>query len=137
MKVNPYLLFDGQCEQAFKFYEDVLGGKIEAMIRFDEMQESGDYPPESAKKIMHVSLRFGDNVLMGSDDPSPNFQKAQGMSVALHTETPADAEGIFAALSRDATTMIMPIGETSWALRFGMFVDRFGTPWMINCSKPM
>ncbi len=137
MKINPYLLFDGQCEQAFKFYEDVLGGKIEAMIRFDEMQESGDYPPESAKKIMHVSLRFGDNVLMGSDDPSPAFQKAQGMSVALHTDTPAEAESIFAALSKDATTVIMPIGETSWAQRFGMFVDRFGTPWMINCSKPM
>jgi PhnB protein len=135
VKINAYLNFDGRCEEAFKFYESVLGGKIEAMIRFDEMPENGHYPPESAKHIMHTYLKIGDNVLMGSDAPPPYFTKAQGMAVALNTETPAEAENLFAALSKDAETMTLPITETSWAHRFAMFVDRFGTPWMINCPK--
>jgi PhnB protein len=135
VKINPYLNFNGQCEEAFKFYESVLGGKIEAMIRFDEMHENGDFPPELAKNIMHMSLKFGDNVLMGSDAPPPYFAKAQGLAVALHTETPAEAEKLFAALSKDAENITLPITETSWSQRFAMFVDRFGTPWMINCPK--
>jgi PhnB protein len=135
VKINPYLNFDGQCEEAFKFYESVLGGKIEAMIRFDEMPESGNFPPESAKNIMHMSLRVGDNILMGSDVPPHYFKKAQGITVSINTETPDEAEKLFAALSKDAETIILPISETSWAQRFAMFVDRFGTPWMINCPK--
>jgi PhnB protein len=135
VRINPYLNFDGQCEEAFKFYESVLGGKIEAMIRFDEMPENGNYPPESAKHIMHTSMKVGDNVLMGSDAPPPYFKKAEGTSVAINTETPAEAEKLFAALSKDAENIILPITETSWAQRFAMFVDRFGIPWMINCPK--
>lgn len=137
MKINAYLTFDGQCEQAFKFYENVLGGKIEAIIRFSEMPEGGDMPAESANNVMHALLTIGDNVLMGSDAPSPHFQKAQGVSVAINVDTPEEAERLFADLSKDATTMILPLTETSWAQRFAMFVDRFGTPWFLNCPKPM
>jgi PhnB protein len=137
MKINAYLTFDGQCEQAFKFYENVLGGKIEAIIRFGEMPEGGDMPAESANNVMHALLTIGENVLMGSDAPAPHFQKAQGVSVAINVDTPEEAERLFADLSKDATTMILPLTETSWAQRFAMFVDRFGTPWFLNCPKPM
>ena len=137
MKINAYLTFDGQCEQAFKFYENVLGGKIEAIIRFGEMPEGGGMPAESANNVMHALLTIGDNVLMGSDAPTPHFQKAQGVSVAINVDTPEEAERLFADLSKDATTMILPLSETSWAQRFAMFVDRFGTPWFLNCPKPM
>jgi PhnB protein len=137
VKINPYLNFDGQCEEAFKFYESVLGGKIEAMIRYDEMPESGNFPPQSAKHIMHTMLRIGDNMLMGSDAPSPYFKKAEGITVAINVDTPDEAEHLFHTLSKDAESVMMPLGETSWAQRFAMFVDRYGTPWMINCPKPM
>ncbi len=137
MKINAYLNFDGTCEQAFNFYAGVLGGKIEAMIRYDEMPEGGDWPKESAKNIMHTMMRIGDNVLMGSDAPQPYFKKAQGMTVAINVDTPEEAERIFAALSNDAESVMMPLGETSWAQRFSMFTDKYGTPWIVNCPKPM
>lgn len=137
MKINAYLNFDGKCEEAFKFYESVLGGKIEAIIRYDEMPEGGDFPPESAKNVMHALLTIGDNVLMGSDAPPPYFQKAQGMTVAINVDTPDEAKRLFADLSKDAEGVIMPLGETSWAQQFAMFTDRFGTPWIVNCAKPM
>ncbi|MGH7003464.1 MAG: VOC family protein [Alphaproteobacteria bacterium] len=135
MKINAYLNFNGQCEEAFKVYQTVLGGKIENIVRYDEMPESGDVSPETAKHIMHILLAVGDNILMGSDAPAPYFHKAQGMTVCINTDTTDEAERLFAALSEKAESVTLPIGETSWAQRFAMFVDRFGTPWMINCSK--
>jgi PhnB protein len=80
-------------------------------------------------------LVFGDNVLMASDAPPGRFEKMQGVSVTLGIEDPAEAERIFDALA-DGAMVIMPLGETFWALKFGMLTDRFGTPWMVNCEKP-
>jgi PhnB protein len=137
VKINAYLNFDGKCEEAFNFYAGVLGGEIVAMIRFDEMPEGNDMPKELAKNIMHATLHIGDNVLMASDAPPPYFQKAQGMTVAINVDTPAEAERIFSALSQDAQHVLMPLGETSWAQRFAMFTDKYGTPWIVNCPKPM
>ncbi|MBA8880729.1 VOC family protein [Phyllobacterium myrsinacearum] len=135
MKINAYLNFDGQCEEAFKFYEKVLNGKIQFMARFGEMPEGGQMPG-SENLIMHVHMTVGDNELMGSDAPPPYFEKAQGMHVSLHVDSAADADRIFAALA-EGGKVSAPIGETSWAIRFGMLVDRFGTPWIINFAKPM
>ena len=136
MRVNPYLTFNGNCEEAFKTYAKILGGKIEAMMPFEGTPSESYVPPEWKKKIMHACLTFGDNKLMASDGASDCSEKMQGISVALHAEEPVEAERLFNALS-EGGKVTMPLEETFWARKFGMLVDRFGTPWMINCSKPM
>ena len=134
MQLNPYLLFDGQCEAAFKCYEQLLGGKIVAMMRYEGSPMAQDVPPERRQKIMHARLVAGDQVLMGSDAPPDRYRPAQGFSVTLGVDEPAEAERIFAALAQNATVQA-PLQQTFWAIRFGMLVDRFGTPWMINCEQ--
>jgi PhnB protein len=91
-------------------------------------------PPEMRDKVMHVSLEAKGATLMGSDAPPDRFKPAQGFAVSVNVDTADEAERIFAALSEGATVG-MPIQETFWATRFGMLVDRFGTPWMVNCEK--
>ena len=136
MSMNAYLIFEGCCEDAFKFYEKVFGGKIEAIQTYGGTPAEEHVPPEWAQKIIHAKFVVGDGVLMGSDTPSGMFKPMQGMSVAYHVADPAEAERIFADLA-EGGSVTMPIEETFWAQRFGMVVDRFGTPWMINCEKPM
>lgn len=133
MKIQPYLNFDGQCAEAFRFYEEVLGGKIEGMTTHGDAPIADQVPPEWHKRIMHARLTVGDQVLMASDAPPEHYQKPQGLYVSLQIENPADADRIFHALAEGGTVQ-MPIDKTFWAQRFGMLVDRFGTPWMINCT---
>jgi PhnB protein len=135
MKMNPYLTFDGQCEEAFKFYADVLGGKIDAIMPFKGTPAEEHMPPESRNKVMHASLTFEGGVLMGTDAPPAYRKPVQGMSVSLHLTDPQEAERLFTALA-EGGTVTMPMEETFWALRFGAVTDRFGTPWMVNCDKP-
>jgi len=137
MKWNPYLTFGGNCAEAFKYYERVLGGKLVAMITHADMpaEAQAQTPPEWKNKIMHARLVLGDNVLMGSDAPPDHFQKPQGFDVSIQADDPKEAERIFAALA-DNGTVRMPIQETFWATRFGMLTDKFGIPWMINCDRP-
>lgn len=134
MQLNPYLNFNGQCEAAFKFYEHCLGGKIEAMVRFEDMPAAAGVSPEWRGKIMHAQLNAGGTALMGSDAPADRYRSPQGFSVSLQTNDPAEADRIFRALSENGTVS-MPIQETSWATRFGMLVDGYGIPWMVNCQK--
>ena len=134
MQLNPYLNFNGNCEEAFKFYEQVLKGKIESMMTHEGTPMEAKTPPEWRKKIMHARMTVGDQVLMASDAPPEHYQKPQGFSVSLNLNDAAEAERIFQALSEKGKVQ-MPIQETFWALRFGMAVDRFGTPWMVNCDK--
>ena len=134
MQLNPYLLFNGQCEAAFKFYEKCLRGKIDAMILHEGTPAADQVPAEWREKILHARLVVGDQVLMGSDAPPDRFQKPQGFSVSLGIKDPAEAERVFHALSESGTVR-MPIQKTFWAERFGMLVDRFGIPWMVNCEK--
>ena len=136
MDLNPYLFFDGNCEAAFKFYEKLLGGKIDAMMTHDGAPSADHVPPEWRSKIMHARLSVGDKVLMASDAPPGHFQQPQGFSVTLGLTDPAEAGRIFDGLAEGGTVR-MPLQETFWAVRFGMLVDRFGTPWMISCNKPM
>ena len=136
MQLNPYLMFDGQCEAAFKFYAKALGGKIVAMMPHEGSPMEEHVPAAWRKKIMHACLSIGDKMLMGSDAPPGQQEPMKGFSVTLSVEDAAEAERLFAALSPKATVR-MPIQETFWAVRFGMLVDQFGTPWMINCAKPM
>ena len=135
MQLNPYLVFNGNCEAAFKFYEKVLGGKIEAMLPHEGTPAAEHVPPEWRNKIMHARLSVGDKVLMGSDAPPDHYEAMKGFSVTLGIDRPADAERIFHA-SAEKGTVRLPIQQTFWAARFGMLVDQFGTPWMINCEQP-
>ena len=135
MQLNPYLVFNGNCEAAFRFYEKVLGGKIEAMLPHEGTPAAEHVPPEWRNKIMHARLRVGDKVLMGSDAPPDHYEAMKGFSVTLGIDRPAEAERIFHALAEKGTVRL-PIQKTFWAARFGMLVDQFGTPWMINCEQP-
>ena len=134
MQLNPYLSFKGDCEAAFKFYEKVIGGKLEAIFPFEGTPAGEHVPPEWRKKIMHAQLRIGNELLMGSDTEPNRYETPRGFSVTLNIQDPSQAEKVFNALSESASIK-MPIQETFWAARFGMLVDRYGIPWMVNCEK--
>jgi PhnB protein len=134
MQANPYLTFNGDCEAAFKFYEKSLGGKIAAMFTFEGTPAESEVPQDWRKKIMHATLDLGDQSLMGSDAPPGRYEKPQGISVSLNLSDPARAERVFQALA-DQGSVQMPLQETFWAARFGMVVDRYGIPWMVNCEQ--
>ena len=135
MQSNPYLSFSGQCETAFKFYEKALGGKMVYKMTYGETPMAKDTPPSMHNHIIHARLMVGSSVIMGSDTSPERYQKPQGIFMSLSIETPEEAERVFQALSEKGTVM-MPIAETFWAIRFGMLTDQFGVPWMVNCEKP-
>jgi PhnB protein len=134
MQLNPHLAFDGQCEAAFKFYEECLGGKIVTMLTYEDSPLAEQVPQAWRKKILHATLALGDFRLTGADAPPGQYQKPQGFSILLNVGDATDADRIFASLSRKGEVQ-MPLEETFWALRFGMPVDQFGIPWMIQCGK--
>ena len=134
MKLNSYLTFNGQCEAALKFYEQCLGGKIVAMVTHVGTPAEEQVPAEWRNKILHARLIVGDEVLMGSDAPPDRYEESKGFSVTVGIDDPTDAERIFDALAKNGTVK-MPIQKTFWAVRFGMLVDQFGIPWMVNCEQ--
>jgi PhnB protein len=133
MQLNPYLTFNGQCEAAFMFYERCLGGKIESMLTHAGTPAEQHVPPEWRNKILHARLSVGEQVLMGSDAPPDRYEQPKGFSVALQIKNQADAERIYHALAESGTVQ-MALQQTFWAVRFGMLVDKFGIPWMVNCE---
>jgi PhnB protein len=137
MNVNPYLVFDGTCREAFEFYAEILGGNIVAMMTRADMPSDQPAAPEHRDMIIHARLAIGDKLLMGSDAPADRFRPMQGFMVTLGIDDPAEAERVYNAFA-DGGTVNMPLTETFWARKFGMLTDRYGTPWMINCenSKP-
>jgi PhnB protein len=132
MQVNPYLFYNGNCEAAFKYYEKVLGGEIEAMLTHEGTPAAEQTPPEWQKKIIHAKISIDGEVLMASDAPPGNFHQPQGFSVSLTVEDPAEAERKFKALS-EGGSVNMPFGKTFFSKGFGMGTDQFGIPWMVNC----
>ncbi len=134
MQVNAYLIFNGQCEEAFRFYERCLGGKIDAMMTHAGSPMEGQVPAEWRSKILHARMTVDGQVLMASDAPPNRYEKPQGFAVSLGIEKMADAKRIFEALAEGGTVQ-MPLQKTFWAAGFGAVTDRFGTPWMINCEK--
>lgn len=135
MKINPYLSFDGTCEEAINTYAKILGGEIVAMMTYGDMPIESNVPAEWKKKIAHARLVIGDNVLMASDSAPERYKPMEGVSVTLNIPDPAEAERVFNALA-DGGNADMPLEETFWAIKFGVLVDRFGTRWMVNCEKP-
>ena len=134
MQLNPHLAFNGQCEAAFRFYEKCLGGKVVFMLSYADSPMAEQVPADWGKKILHATLGLGDQRLTGADVPPEWYKKPQGFSVSLNVSLAAEAERIFNALAENGTVQ-MPLQETFWALRFGMVVDQFGIPWMVNCGR--
>ncbi|MGJ5176668.1 VOC family protein [Bradyrhizobium oligotrophicum] len=129
--ICPYLTFNGNCEQALKHYADVLGAKVDMMMRYGEAPPEMPSAPEHKDRIMHVSFSISGDVIMASDAPPAYFRTPQGISVSLQIADPAEAEHKFKALL-EGGSITMPFGKTFWSKGFGMGVDRFGIPWMIN-----
>ena len=136
MQLNPYLTYDGNCEAALKYYQKVLGARIEAMFPFGEGPPEMQIPSDYRSKIMHAKVTIDGEVLMACDAPPGHFKASQGFSVALQVEDPADAERKFRALA-EGGTVTMPFGKTFFSRGFGMCVDQFGIPWMVNCPADM
>ena len=130
--LNPYLFYAGNCETAFKYYEKVLGGKIEFMMRADEGPADMKPEPGFEKKIMHARMSIGSNVLMASDAPPDHFHKPQGFAVSITVKDPAEAERKFNALC-EGGSVNMAFSKTFFSRGFGMCLDQFGIPWMVNC----
>ncbi|HEX5324532.1 MAG TPA: VOC family protein [Capsulimonadaceae bacterium] len=136
MKANTYLYFNGDCEAAFKFYEQALGAKVLVLMPYAGTPAEAHGPAEWKNKIIHGRLQLGDTVFYGSDGTPDNTSQPGGFSICLHGETPEDAERIYNAL-KEGGNVIMPIEETFFAHRFAMLKDKFGTPWMVICEKQM
>ncbi len=135
MQLYPNLTFDGQCEAAFKFYEECLRGRITFMLTYEDAPAEMQAPPHWKKKICHATFTHPEFMFSGLDALPGQYQKPQGFTLQCNLNDPAEAERIFNALAQDGTVQ-MPLQETFWALRFGAVVDRFGIPWGINCARP-
>lgn len=134
MQLNAYLTFNGNCEEALTFYAKCLQGELINLQRFGGTPGCEGMPESHRDKIMHVQLRVGDQMLMASDNhPDYPYDGIKGCSIALNVDRPEEADRVFNALSQGGT-VVMPLQETFWAQRFGMFNDRFGVPWMVNCA---
>ncbi|MCE8022905.1 MULTISPECIES: VOC family protein [Halomonadaceae] len=139
MQLSTYLIFDGNCREAFEFYQRCFDAKLEAVSTYGEMpaSEGMEIPEEARDLIMHARLRIGDQLLMASDNspgcPAP-YEGIKGASIAVGVDSVEQAEKLFNALA-DNGNVQMPLEETFWAHRFGMLVDKFGVAWMINYDK--
>jgi PhnB protein len=136
MQIQPYLFFDGRCDEAIEFYRKALGAEVTMLMRFKDSPEPhqpGALPPGAENKVMHANLQIGKNTLFVSDgrcQGKPNFQ---GFSLSLTVADEAEADRLFAALT-DGGQIVMPLAKTFFSPRFGMLADRFGVAWMVYVS---
>jgi PhnB protein len=134
MPIEPYLFFEGRCEEALEFYKKALKAEVAMLMRYKESPEPpppGMLPPGSENKIMHASLRIGDATVMASDGSCSGKPSFQGVTLSVSLRREEEADAIFNALAQGGKVQ-MPLGKTFWSPRFGMVTDRFGVPWMIN-----
>ena len=136
MEVSAYVSFKGDCEAAFKCYEEIFGAKPGLLFRYADSPAADVVPEGWEDKIMHGSVRIGGKLLEGADVPPERYEKLQGFSLTLNVPSPDEAERLFDKL-RDGGQVLYAIAKTFWSERFGMVVDRFGIPWMINCETPV
>ena len=131
MQLNPYLVFNGDCEQALKFYEQAIGGKIKILRTFAGSPAAEYAPPDWGSKILHAVIEIDGQQLMASDAPPGNYEKPQGLSVSIALDDRDKGERIFNALA-EGGRVTMPLEKTFWSEAFGMLVDRFGVSWMVG-----
>ena len=134
-KLHTYLNYGGNCEQAFRFYEQHLGGRITMMVTHDQQPNAKDVPPHLRKAILHARLEIGETTLMGADVPPERFQPMRSAYLSLMLNSAEEADRIYALLA-DGGEIFMPIQETFFTSRFAMLRDRFGTSWMILHERP-
>ena len=135
MQLNPSLNFKGHCREAFTLYQKCLGGTVQSMMTWGESPMAEHMPAGWHDKIIHAAMSVGGTILMGSDSPPDRYEEPRGFQVTINVDDPAEAERVFNALG-EGGTVTMPLDKTFWAVKFGMLVDRFGVPWMINCGQP-
>jgi PhnB protein len=135
MAFHPYLFFSGTCREAFTRYQEIFGGDL-VLLPMSDMPSDQPVPADQADLIMHAALTFGDNLLMASDDPTGDGGPVKGMAVNYSVADVVEAQRVFEALA-DGGEVTMPLAETFWSPQFGVCVDRFGTPWMVNAEAPV
>jgi PhnB protein len=136
MQLHTYLNYGGNCAEAFRFYEEHLGGKILMSMTHGQMPDPSNVRADQQSAILHARLAIGETVLMGSDVPPERFQPMRSVYLSLSLDSTEEAERVWALLS-EGGEVFMPMGETFFAFRFGMLRDRFGTSWMIIHERPM
>lgn len=135
MAFHPYLTFSGNCREAFTRYREIFGGELNIMTMAEMPEGEADVPADQADLVMHAALSFGDNLLMASDDPTGDGGPMTGISVNYAVAEVDEAKRVFEALA-EGGEITMPIASTFWSPMFGMCVDRFGVPWMVNAEAP-
>jgi PhnB protein len=130
MQIQPYLFFDGRCEEALEYYKRVLGAKVEALMRFKDSPDPNSCAPADREKVMHANFRVGDTQVMASDGRCGGHPKFEGFALSVTSSDPAKAERLFAGLAEGGQVQ-MPMTKTFFAERFGMVADKFGVSWMI------
>jgi PhnB protein len=133
MQVQPYLFFDGRCEEAVEFYKSALGAEVATLMRYKDSPEPpqpGCAPPGAENKVMHASFRIGQTTVMASDGRCLGKPSFQGFSLSLAVPNDAEAERLFASLAEGGQVQ-MPLTKTFYSSRFGMVADRFGVCWMV------
>lgn len=136
MRIAPHLCFDGQCEAAFTFYQEVFGGELATLKRYGDTPMGQSVPDDWQTRIAHATLVWPGYELLGADVLPEQFQAPQGFIIAVGVEEPAKARDLFDALAFGAT-IITPFESTFWTAGYGMLVDQFGIPWEINCEEPV
>ena len=134
MLVEPYLFFDGKCEEALEFYRRTIGAEVTALLRWKDSPDPQMAMPGAADKVMHARLRIGDTMVMASDGRCQGKPEFQGFALSLTAADAAEADRLFAALG-DGGQVQMPLSETFFSPRFGMVADRFGVSWMVYVEK--
>lgn len=132
MEPTIYLLFRGNCEEAMRLYAETLGGEVYGIFRNSDAPRPEDRMPGGDHLVMNMAMRLGSATVMASDSPEDWYAKPQGFSVSIAPPSIAEFDRVYAALSKDAQSVMMAPGETFWAEKFAMFTDRFGTPWMLS-----
>ena len=130
MQVQPYLFYDGRCEEALAFYRGALGAEVTMLMRFKESPDPGMVPPGAGDKVMHASFRIGETTVLASDGRCEERPSFQGFALSLTVPNEAEAERLFGALG-DGGQVQMPLTKTFFSPRFGMVADRFGVSWMV------
>jgi PhnB protein len=128
--VEPYLFFEGRCEEALEFYRKALGAEVVALMRFKESPDPQMAPPGGAEKVMHSVFRVGGTTIMASDSRNQGQPRFEGFALSINAASEADAQRLFAALA-EGGQVVMPLGKTFFAKSFGMAADRFGVQWMV------
>ena len=134
MQVQPYLFFNGRCEEALEFYKKAVGAEVGMLMRFRDSPDKAMIAPGSENKIMHAQFQVGDTRVLGSDGRCQGQPRFDGFALTMSTQTEAEADKMFAALG-EGGNVTMPLTRTFFSPRFGMLADRFGVHWMVLVAQ--